>query len=125
MSEIQDLRIGTIDNGKAQARLDEYIGKIAADVVGRSGVKKPRTVTLQVEIIPDVDPETGVNMPKIGWKVSHAVPGAKGSITSSFVEDGKLKVNVNAPYDAKTPDQPTLFADTGEHIIDIARADGE
>jgi hypothetical protein len=105
--------------GRALETLNEYLRKIARDVMERSRIEDKRRVTLEISITPQVDEATGINIPEINYKISSSIPGAKGMITRAFIEDGMMKVNTHDPMGAD-PRQPTLFDET-DNVQDIAQ----
>lgn len=107
MHETDSLRVELVDDGGVIVAADEELRRICRDVIERPLIGKPRSVTITIEVTPEVDKETGENFPSIGWKVGAKVPGRKGRVTLGFVEDGEIKVNLG---DRKNPLQQTLFS---------------
>jgi|GEM_PF-2261214 len=95
---------------KARERLDAELLRIAQDVIDRPRVTDGRTVTLKISIKPEVDPDSGFNVPYIDWAVSWSVPGHKGATTRAFVdpEDRVMRMNLHDMAGGQ-PQQPTLF----------------
>lgn len=120
MKSITPIELNNIQLGAAVEKANEALARIARDVTERGRVEKARNVTLTISIKPNVDPESGMNVPEIDWSVKWAVPGHKGMTTRAFVEDGELKVNLNDPI-GKDPSQPTLFDRVGGNVTEVGK----
>lgn len=90
---IRDLTIETISNGKALEIVNEELAKVAKDIITRPGLNEKRTVTLTIELKPDMPQDNGEIYPSVDWSVKSSVPGKKGITARAFIEEGKLKLN--------------------------------
>lgn len=108
MPNTAHLSLSSIQIGALEERANEYLDKIAQDVIERPHDTRKRSLTIKVEISPEWDAESRVNIPNIDWKIDWSVPGAKGMTTRAFVEDDEIRINQTDPI-GRRPDQPSLL----------------
>jgi hypothetical protein len=106
---LEPISVENIGMGRLIEKANEGLSRIAQDAVDRPRNKKPRKLTVEVEIAPNQEEEGDLNLPDVAWSVKWSMPGEKGVTARGIVQDGKIMVNQDDP----DPRQPVLF-DLGE-----------
>lgn len=113
-SQIVDLDVLVLDDGRAVQELNDKLQFILQDVMKRSDVNKAREVTLSVMVTSDFDPATDDVMPTLEWRCKYTVPGNKGTKSRAFMRDGKLKIRSKAHKE-----QPGLFQE--KNVVNLEK----
>jgi hypothetical protein len=83
---LKPITIENIGMGKLLEKANDGLQRIAQDAIGRCKNGKPRKLTIEIEISPNADDESEVNMPDIGWEVKWSLPGEKGMTARGIVD---------------------------------------
>lgn len=90
---MQPLTLTSLDGGQCLDAAEDELAQLIQDVIDRPLVVGERTLTIKVQVKPNLNPEHNTNMPEFGWSVQPARPGRKGSGQRGVVHGGKLLVN--------------------------------
>ncbi len=107
MHELVKLGLNVLQDGECVEAVDEELERVCRDVIDRGLIEKARSVTLTIEVKPDLDKDSGKNFPNISWKVASKVPGRLGRGQMGEVRGDEVVVNVgNSSGDVR---QETMF----------------
>lgn len=99
-----------VDGGKAAIALDRHIKRAATDCLDRPGDPKPRSVTLQIEVIPRLDSD-GLDCNEVECRIfvsSKVPPHHTKPLSFGLRKNGILVFNPDSP---DAVDQKTLLND--------------
>lgn len=72
---VVEIGVDTIAQGRVMRQVNEAIDEVLRDAVRRPNVTGARTVTLKIQVKPELDKESGVNQPALQADVTTKVPG--------------------------------------------------
>lgn len=81
-----------LDNGKAAVAFNQAIKRAVDDIEDRPGTKKPRSVALQIALVPTVDPKGDLYDVKVQVKVVESVPKRESQVYSMAPRKGGMLV---------------------------------
>lgn len=110
---IYPVSLDVLEDGETKRQFDKLLEEMLQDVIDRKHNRTARKVSLSVTITPEVDENTGRNAPKIQCEVKISKPGYIGRESSSFIENGQVKINVHDLH-GNDPSQPTIMNLSGD-----------
>ncbi len=88
--ELEQLCMENAHNGRALKRANEELLEACKDVIARPHIKKPRKVTLTIEVTPRME-EDGLNYPEVAFGVDRKLPGFQSGKVPAVVRGGLVR----------------------------------
>ena len=99
-----------LDNGKAAIAFDRHVKRASTDCLDRPGDPKPRTVTLEIQLTPRIDPDS-LDCTEVECRIlasSKVPPHHTKALSFGLRKNGILVFNPDSP---DAVDQKTLLND--------------
>lgn len=83
--------LGKIDDGRLAVAIEQALRRVAADIEDRPGLKKPRTLSLNLSFVPVFDLNTSTcDGVKMTFKVKESVPVRESKMYDLGIRKGNL-----------------------------------
>jgi len=107
--------IARLDNGRLRAGIDQALRRAQTDCADRPGLKKPRRITLVIDMTPLPNEAGDLDTVDVGFQVTEKTPNRQSKVYNMKATPGGLLFNEMSPTDIKqsTLDQAGPKKDTG------------
>lgn len=104
-----------LDNGRLRAGLDQALRRAQTDCTDRPGLKKPRRITLTIDMTPVPNEAGDLESCDVAFQVTEKTPNRQSKVYNMKATPGGLLFNELSPNDIKqsTLDQAGPKKDTG------------
>lgn len=109
--------LATIDNGRVREGFEQAFERLEQDCRDRSGIEKPRTLVLTVNVVPLCDPSGKLESCNVDFQITEKLPERRSKVYNmATLRDGGLLFNELSPEEARqrTLDEMDLARRTEE-----------